>query len=219
MLRPLQVLAALERPLHVESVVLDVGRQAQFPAVDEETREPPHARLVDEAALPVARLGPGVGEENEDALEAGRRKGFEKYRHVRVENPDVGKAMALDEDQQVRHAVQPHLDADQRDLGMAFRLPGKMLAAAKPDFQPEPFAKLVIGFAVLADDNPQFRQQRIDQEPASGRKPAPPAASPGLPAGQEKAFLSSPARSVFSQENPPSASASRPKWPYAAVRS
>ncbi len=210
-MRPLKVLTALERPLHVKGVVLDVGRQAQFPAVDEEARQPRHARLVDEAALPVARLGPGVGEENEDAFEAGRRKGFEKHGDVRVENPDVGKTMALDEDQQVRHAVQPHLGADQRDLWMAFGLPGKMLAAAKPDFQPEAFARLVIGYAILADANPQVRQQRIDQELATGRKPAPPAASPGLPAGQEKAFLSSPARSVLSQENPPSASASRPK--------
>ncbi len=168
MMRPPQVLPAFERLLHVESVLLDVGRQAQFPAVDEEIREPRHARLVDEAALPVARLGPGVGEKNEDAFEAGGRKGREKRRDVRVENPDIGKAVTLDKVQQVRHAVQPHLGADQRDLGMAFRLPGQVLAAAKPDFQPEPFAELVIGSAVLADDNPQFRQQRIDQGLATG---------------------------------------------------
>ncbi len=211
MTRPLQVLAAFECLLHVESVVLDIGRQAQFPAVDEEVRKPRHDRLVDEAALPVARLGPGVGEENEDAFEAGRWKGLQKHRHVRIENPDVGKAMALDTVQQVRHAVQPYLRADQCDRGMAFRLPGQMLSAAKPDFQPEPFATAMIGLAILANDNPQSWQKRVDQELATGRKPAPPAASPGLPAGQEKAFLSSPARSVLSQENPPSASASRPK--------
>ena len=211
MMRPLQVLTTLERQFHVESVVLDVGRQAQFSAVDEKIREPRHVRLVDEAALPVACLGPGVGEENEDAFEAGRRKGFEKPGDVRIENSDVGKALTLDKVQQVRHAVQPHLGADQRDLGMAFCLPGKMLSAAKPDFQPEPFATFMNGFAILADDNPQFWQQRIDQELATGRKPAPPAASPGLSAGQEKAFLSSSARSVLSHENPPSASASRPK--------
>ncbi len=213
MVRPLQFLPAFEGLLHVESVVLDIGCQAQFSGVDEEVADPRHARLVDEAALPVTRLGPGVGEENEDAFETGRRKGFEKHPHVRVEDPDIGKAMAFDKIQQTRHAVQPNLRADQGDVGMAFCLPGKMLSAAKPDFQPEPFAAFKIGLAVPADDNAQFRQKRIDQELAAGRKPAPPAASPGLSAGQEKAFLSSPARSVLSQENPPSASASRPKWP------
>ncbi len=207
----MQVLPAFEGLLHVESVVLDIGRQAQFSAVDEEVGEPRHARLVDEAALPVARLGPGVGKENEDAFEARWGKGFEKHPHVCVEDPDTGKAMAFDKIQQACHAVQPHLRADQRDVGMAFCLPGKMLSATEPDFQPEPFAKFKVGSAVLADDNPQFWQKRVDQELATGRKPAPPAASPGLTAGQEKAFLSSPARSVLSQENPPSASASRPK--------
>ncbi len=119
--------------------------------------------------------------------------------------------MAFDKVEQACHAVQPHFRTDQRDPGMPFCLPGKMLPAAKPDFQPEPFNAFKIGLAVLADDNPQFRQERIDQELATGRKPAPPAASPGLTAGQEKAFLSSPARLVLSQENPPSSSASRPK--------
>ncbi len=211
MSRPLQVLRALERLRHVESVVLDIGRQMQFSSVDEEVREPRHGCRVDEATLPVARLGPGVGEENEDAFEAGRGKGFEKPRHVRVENPDIGKAMVFDKAQQTCHAVQPHFRADQRDLGVAFCLPGKMLSAAKPDFQPEPPAEFRIGPAILADDNPQFRQKGIDQELATGREPAPPAAPPGLTAGQEKAFLSSSARSVLSQENPPSASTSRPK--------
>ncbi len=72
MTRPMQVLPAFEGLLHVESVVLDIGRQAQFPAVDKEVADSRHARLVDEPALPVARLGPGVGKENEDAFEAGR---------------------------------------------------------------------------------------------------------------------------------------------------
>ena len=211
MTRPPQILPAFEGLLHVESVVLDIGRQAQFSSVDEEVGKPRHARIVDEAAFPVTRLGPGIGKENEDTFEAGRGKGFEKHPHVRVEDPDIGKAMAFDKVEQACHAVQPHFRADQRDLGMPFCLPGKMLPTAKPDFQPEPFTAFKIGLAILADDNPQFRQKRIDQELATGRKPAPPAASPGLTVGQEKAFLSSPARSVLSQEKPPSASASRPK--------
>ena len=76
MRRPLQVLPAFEGLLHVESVVLDIGRQAQFSAIDKEVADPRHARLVDEATLPVARLGPGVGKENEDAFEARWGEGF-----------------------------------------------------------------------------------------------------------------------------------------------
>jgi hypothetical protein len=101
----------------------------------------------------------------------------------------------------------------------------QVLAAAEADLEPEVVdgraeERARIERAALRQGDPDRGQQMLEERglPGAKRPAAAPAVDPALRRlGQgslrQKARLRFGARSVFSQEKPPSASGGRPKWP------
>jgi hypothetical protein len=85
-------------------------------------------------------LGPGVGEEDEDAVQRGFRQAVEQEAGIVDEEPDIGEPVRLDPAQQAGDAVEIGLDADQPDLGIGRRLPRQVLTAAEADLEPDRLA-------------------------------------------------------------------------------
>ena len=152
--------------------------------------------------------------------------------------PDIVEALLVDRRQQLGDAVDERLAADEADIGILARLRDQMLAAAEADLEPD-FArrKCEQGLArgERRDIHFEPRQQLRDEARVMGAQRLAPAAAinsaapvraglggVGFAARRERRQDGSrdyarprncSARSVFSQEKPPSASGVRPKWP------
>jgi hypothetical protein len=178
----------------------------------------------------VAGLRPGVREEQEDAVERGRRQHRQQQPGIVREDPDIADAAALEMVEQAGDAVDEDLGADQPDLGMSRRLGREMLAAAEADLQPDrgrrrrEAALRIERRAAFGQPQGELRQAVLEQAAASRPQPAAVAAAievrprlrvrvPLLRVAQWSADFSPSTRSSRSQEKPPSASAGRPKWP------
>jgi hypothetical protein len=181
----------------------------------------------------VAPFRPGIGIEHEDSRQDGVGQRRDQRAGVAGAQPDIVELFPLDRRQRLGEAVVEGLGAEKADVAMRRRLGDQMLAAAKADFEPD-FAwgerkqRRAIEPRRRADFQP--RQQVPDQRrlaaaqglamgPAIERAPL-----AGIRTGSGRGFvfscgdqetrrLKSPARSVRSQEKPPSASGLRPKWP------
>src|SRR5580658_8270275 len=84
----------------------------------------------------MAPLGPGVGEEDEDALDRGRRQCSDQQARIVDEQADIGQMPTLDLAEQFGDAVFEYLAADEADTAMPSGLNRKVLATAKADLQP-----------------------------------------------------------------------------------
>jgi hypothetical protein len=124
----------LENVLEIRDVV---GRDAQLGAGCEDAREGVEERGLDQAALVMARLGPGVGKQDEGARH--RPVGEPRHHGARVLRPDahVVEAERRDARAQRRKAVDERLAADEADVAMRRGLGGEVLAAAEADLQPK----------------------------------------------------------------------------------
>ena len=85
----------------------------------------------------VAGLGPGVGVEQEDAPDRGRRQDLDEVARVAGVEADVPDPRLLDAAQGHRHPVHEGLAADQPDAGMGHGLRDEVLAPAEADLEPE----------------------------------------------------------------------------------
>ena len=162
---------------------------------------------------------------------AGRQR-FDQRARVAGANPDVGELLLVDRRQQLGDAVDEGLAADEADVRLFARPGGQMLAAAEADLEPE-FA----GANGRTGSRPRARPVDLEPRQQFGHEPrvigaqrlalAAPVERPTLDrVGRGVRLRSAPssrhdqarranwsARSVFSQEKPPSASGARPKWP------
>jgi hypothetical protein len=120
------------------------------------------------------------------------------------------------------------LDADEAALRIGGRQRREVLARAEADLEPhlrgrvgEEGARVEAGRRCVLEIDQKLGQQPLDQ--GLTRRPRRLAAAPAVeglappPVAQSAPRIAS-ARSVFSQEKPPSGSGARPKWPYEAVR-
>ena len=208
-----------------------VAGQAQLGAVGQHAGQGRDRRAVDEAALVMARLGPGVGKQHERA--ADRRVGERLDQQARVVGKDADpRALGVGKPaKQRRDAGDVGFAADDADIRIGARLGGEVLAGAETDLEPDVAHRPVEQDARI--ERPVARQrdremrQKIGDEPLPTRaqRTALPAAEEatlrlvaGGPAGrrslaQENAATSSSTKSRRSHEKPPSGSGGRPKWP------
>ena len=180
---------------------------------------------MDEAALGVAGLGPGIGEQQEQPVEACIRQ--RPQQHARVVGPQqqVGRQRRVrlatfgDQAGQKRaDAVLERLAGDQADVGVGGDLCQRMLAAAEPYLQPQGARALRerrkrIG--CQGSEEGQARQRDLQQPLLAGAQlMAPGAAVQPLRRRLQrwKAAFSAGTRSVFSHVKVPfSSSGVRPK--------
>src|SRR5215472_2336255 len=121
---------------HLERVGLPVGRDLQHPGRLERTLDERDERALDQAALVMALLGPGVGKENQDLRETARRDlPLEHFDRVVADDADVARAVALEREQQAADAGTMHLDAEIVAPGMRARERGEVLAVAEADLE------------------------------------------------------------------------------------
>ena len=173
----------------------------------------------------VAALGPGVGEQQEDAPDAGIAEVGDEFARIAIMHANVGNALLVNVAEQLGDAVNVGLAADEADVRMGRGLPGKVLAAAEADLQPDILDVAEQALRLLerahARLDAQSGEQVLDQPRLAGaqRRTLAPAIELAPVLGvvigrdQVRARLSSPERSTRSQEKPPSASGGRPKWP------
>ena len=186
---------------------------------------------MDEAALGVTRLRPGIGEQQEQATEAAVRQEPQQRSRVVGPQPQIagqwrGRLAALSHQtrQQRADAVVEHLAGDQSRLWMPADLLKGMLATAEAHLQPQlgrPRREGRQRIANLSGGEGKARQRDLEQSLLA--RPQPMAARSAVQPVRRrlqrpKADRNAGARSVLSHVNVPlSSSGSRPKWPYAEV--
>src|SRR5277367_4776947 len=84
----------------------------------------------------MALLWPGVGEEDEDAVDRDRRQRPDQQPRIVDEQADIGEMPTLDLAEEFGDAVFEYLTADEANFAMPFGLGCEMLASAKADLQP-----------------------------------------------------------------------------------
>ena len=82
----------------------------------------------------VARLVPGIWEQDEETPDAGTRQRFDDVARIVFVEADVGDVLYIQPGEKLGRAGNIRFRTDQPDLGMRVRLPQQMLAAAIADF-------------------------------------------------------------------------------------
>jgi hypothetical protein len=181
----------------------------------------------------VTTLRPRIGIENEQAREGRARQRLDERAGVAGPQSDVFELFALDCRKRFRDAIDEGLGADQSDVAIGARLCDEMLAAAEADLDPdlarrkrEQRAAFDRGFCPdfklrqpALDERRMVTSKRlamrasIERTPPALRQAGALCTFLSVWRNQEAKRLKSSARSIFSQEKPPSASGLRPKWP------
>ncbi len=122
---------------------------------------------MNEAALPVPPLRPGVGVKQIDARERTFGKPVEQRTGVAEMQPDILERIVLDRDQRFADGVDETVRADEADARMGLGLRNQMLGAAEADFQPHrvDIAEhgTQIGGRWFCQIERERRQQRLEQ--------------------------------------------------------
>ena len=91
----------------------------------------------DEAALAWRGFGQGSGNSRKARPMLASGSASSRGARHRREQPDIGRAGALDLAEEPRHAVDEDFAADEADIGMGPRLGRQMLAGAEADLEPD----------------------------------------------------------------------------------
>ena len=118
-------------------VVVDVADETKFAIRFQHARHRGDGGVLHEAPLPVPPLRPRVGMDQVDPDQRLRRRPGQQLGGVAREQSDVADAVRLDLRQDLRHAVDVGLAADEACLRIRLRLGDQMFAAAKSDFEPD----------------------------------------------------------------------------------
>jgi hypothetical protein len=168
-------------------------------------------------------LRPWIGIKNRHARQAGVRQAFDQRAGVARPQPDIVERRFLNPGKRLGDPIDERLAADKADIAMGAGLRQQVFAAAKADLEPD-FARDEREEAGGARDRARRDvepgQKLFDQRGVIGPQrlaaAAPVKRAPrafAIVAVQETRPRNWLARSVFSQEKPPSASGLRPKWP------
>ena len=204
-----------------------VGRDPPFAARPHRAGNQGHVIRMDEPALGVAHLGPGVGEHQEQAAERAGRQLPQQDAGVLVPDQQVRGdrrgclAPLWDQGREQRtDAVLVYLAGDQARVRVGRRQRAGVFAAAEAHLQPQLGRALREGgerVGGLRRAQPQAGQRGLQQQVLAGAERV--ALGPAVEAlrgrlQRPNALFSAGTRSVFSQVNVPSSgSGSRPKWP------
>ena len=166
-------------------------------------------------------LRPWIGIKDRHLRQAGVRQAFYQRAGVARPQPDIVEPRLFNSGKRLGDPIDERLAADEADVAMGAGLRQQMFAAAKADLEPD-FAggerEEVGGARDRARRDVEPRQKLFDQRGVIGPQrlaaAAPVKRAPrafAIVAFQETRPRNWLARSVFSQEKPPSASGLRPK--------
>lgn len=197
-----------------------VGCDAQFRPDAHDPGQAVEDRPPDDPAVAVAAFGPGIGEEDEHAPEAAVGKPVDHAGRLVGVDAHVAQSLPFRGGGEACGAVEVGIRPDDADVRVAGGLPCEVLARPETDLEPG-----VVGLGaedggglerpVREAECRQYACERV--APAGTEGTAATSAAEPVVLQVRAAFRSS-ARSVRSQEKPPSASGRRPKCPYALVR-
>lgn len=125
---------ALECPARVFGVIRG---EAEFRAIDENTRDAVQVRRRDEPPFAMTALRPGIRKQEEQAADAGVGQGFQQNPGVVVVNQDIPDLLGGDGPQQARYAVDVGFAADEQRVRIRARLRRQMLSLSEADFDPD----------------------------------------------------------------------------------
>src|SRR5215218_2793639 len=145
-------------------VIVDVGRKPQLAAGPQDAGEGGERVVGEEAALPLAPFRPGIGVEQVHDVERRLGEARQQRGSIAVPEADVRQAVALDRRQELRHAVDEGLAADEARLRAGARLGGEMLAAAEADLEDDRRPVTERSEKRLWLDRPGFGQAQARQE-------------------------------------------------------
>ncbi len=149
-------------------------------------------------------------------------------------NTYVFNVFHIDIGKQAGYTVAIGLTADDAHIRVRSGLRREMLARAKPNFKPQSTTRSLreeekrrAKLTLVGQGEMEAWQERLKKSATPSAQPR--AAAPTVhdtmaalwsfaPPRQANADASELAKSARSQENPPSGSGARPKWPYAAAR-
>ena len=118
-------------------VVVDVADETEFAVRLQHARHRGDGCILHEAPLPVPPLRPRIGMDQVDSRQRLRRRPGHQFGGIAREQPDVADVVRLDLRQDLRHAVDVGLAADEAGIRKGERFGDQMLAAAEPDFEPD----------------------------------------------------------------------------------
>lgn len=124
----------LKRPF---GVIQPVGDETQGPAGLQDAGEGLGRLVLQQTALVVARLVPGVGKQDQHPIDRGVRQGVHHVARIVGVDADILQIAVLDMAQGRGHAVQEGFATDHQGVGPPRRLGRHMLAAAETDLQPD----------------------------------------------------------------------------------
>src|SRR5690606_10599886 len=90
-------------------VIGNIAREAELSARLQRGGEKAEGLLIDETALIVALLRPGIGIENEDARQRSRSKALQQETGIVVQDADIGEATRIDLRNELRNTVHERL--------------------------------------------------------------------------------------------------------------
>lgn len=194
-----------------------ISGDPQLSAGFQDTRDIIKRPQLDEPPLVVAELWPGIRKKHENHRQAGIGQSLEDLTRIIRTNPHIRQPMFTHPRQQLGDAVLERLAADEAGVGMNFRLRRQVLATAEPDLERIVRHAGEQGIEVDGSVGQSKTRQQVADEPLlqrterSALAPAVKFAAPPCVTRQANRLFSCATRSVRSQENPPSASAARPK--------
>jgi len=119
------------------AIFADIADEAEFPFSLEDARHGCDGSILYEAPLPVPPFRPWVGM---DQIDPGQRllgRPRQQFAGIAREQPDIADVMGLDLRQDLRHAVDVRLAADEAGIWKGTGFGDQMLAAPKSDFEPD----------------------------------------------------------------------------------
>jgi hypothetical protein len=122
----------------------------------------------DQPPLPMPAFRPGIGVEQENLGQTGVRQPGEHLVGIAVMQANVGQRVAFDRAEQLGHAIDERLTADEAARGMLFGARAQMLASTKSDLQLDRLdwrrkQALKFGRGRSAQVEPQPWQQAFEQ--------------------------------------------------------
>ena len=213
---------AFENPREVVAVI---GCHAQLGTVSHDFRQTVEGCARHDPAFVLSTFWPRIRKQDEHAADRGRWERRDHQSRIIGKDPNIVEPPLLDLSKQLDYPVLEYFAADKPGLRMLLGHLREMLATAETDIEPNRRACVTeegsdVELTRCRKIYRQPRQQFVDERLLSRAQSPPATATEDLMAPlrlaawyAQKARRSSSTRSSLSQENPPSGSGRRPKWP------
>lgn len=171
-----EVRQIIQDGLHVRGIVVPVRRQMQPPSDAQPGGQQTHEIGLNQPALVVPLLVPGIREEDLNPIQAARGyAAFQNLNRIFIENADIAKPAPFNLSKQVPHPGPMHLDTDKVSFRPPLGLRGKALAVPESDLdryrRNAPEDRCEIDHRV-ARRNPEVRPEQIQRTPLTRRQTA-----------------------------------------------